>query len=289
MIERWLQHQTLTRIWSVLRGLSLVAALAFLLAIVLLSAGIGATRTILTEASVTGITIEFSGSGEAWALPAATICVPLKRKLPRAQRGTGICDQRGYSEQSGPLTVAWRKGSRVVVQRTDRQQLALTVEGVPDLEDTSRIIIDQKTLRSLGALTFTGFAVLGRPIDDGQTDMILSGEYEIRERSPFLASTEKIRIGSLRRGETASVVDLSQEVPALQFGVLTLDEEERAVRVSMVSESGRIGMHLQFYGSGEPAVIAPSWVDRALVSPTILALVSGLVVVSSLLAIPRFR
>ncbi|MCQ0971981.1 hypothetical protein MLD63_16280 [Paracoccus sp. TK19116] len=260
-----------------------------MLAIVLLSAGIGATRTILTEASVTGITIEFSGAGEAWALPAASICTPLERKRPRTERGNGVCDRRGYSEQSGPLIIAWREGSRVVVQRTDQEQLALTVEGVPGLADTSRIVVDRKTWRSLGALTFTGFAVLGQPVDDGQTDLILNGEYEIRERSPFLASTETIRTGSLRRGETASVVDLRSRVSALQFGVLTFNEEDRAIRVSMVSETGRIGMQLEFYGSVDPIVIAPSWVDRALVSPTILALVSGLVVVSSLLAIPRFR
>ncbi|MFN4153897.1 MAG: hypothetical protein ACK4HF_04535 [Paracoccaceae bacterium] len=249
-----------------------------LLTITVVSVGVGSTRTIVVEAETTGLEITFAGQANDWALGPVTVCVPrpqIDRSLPR---GDGQCDARRYLERSeDSLRINWNQNAAVRVTSTSLGGLAFDMSGQTDVENRTRVILSAESWQANGALTFSGTTRIGDQLASGETHMILSGSFEMREKPFGSETTEVLKTGPLRRGESALIMMPTEDGPmaAKVFGHITPAEDSSSrIAVGVVSAPGQVFLQLGFYGAAVPTRISPSWVDRALASPLVLALVA---------------
>jgi len=284
-LRRSFQVQPLTWLTSLGTGLAGGVALLALLTIAVVSTGVGATRTLVVEAQATGLEVTFSGHANDWSLGAVVVCTPrmqIDRTLPR---GAGQCDPRRYLESEDPaFRINWNHNASVRVTTQFSGALALDIAGQTDIQDRTRIILVGENWRTTGALTFNGTAVIGNQLASGETHMILSGSFDAREKPLWSRNTEVLKSGLIRRGESATVMVQSDAGPkrAEVFGHITPNSEGHlGFDVGIVSAPGPVFLELGFFGATRPTHIAPSWVDRALASPLILALAAILSVVLS--------
>lgn len=260
--------------------------LAATLAIFVISAGLGSVRTIVLEAQSTGVEIIFAGQTNDWALTDVTVCVPraaIDRTLPR---GRGRCDARGYTEAESPsVRINWNENASVVVTSPTPDVVVLDVTGQARIADRTRIILNRESWLNAGALTFNGWARLGEQLASGERKMILSGSYDIREKPFWSENTEVLKRGVIWRGESATIVTRAENAPkpAEVFGHITpVEAGKPGFAVGVVSAPGQVFLQIGFFGAAKPTQIAPSWIDRALTSPLILALAALLSVMLSL-------
>jgi hypothetical protein len=244
-------------------------------AIVGLALGVGAVRTFLVDATVRGLDITFEGQTNFWDLGPVTLCVPLDKLNLRAARGDGACDARRYSEQRDDVSIEWADGASVIVERSGATNFSLTVVGQSTLADRTRIIVAQDNWSMIGTLSFVGNAVLGRPAGSGETRLLLGADYQVREKPFGSGHTETIKSGTVRKGESVSLIQRGNGAATLAtvYGYITPSSDSPdALDIGIVSQAGEIAMSVRFFGGDTPAQIAPNWIDRTLSSPLVLAL-----------------
>lgn len=273
-------------------GIGLAGCLS-LLAIAAISLGFGSTRTFVVEAQTTGIQITFSGQANDWALGKVVVCTPRPRADPKLPRGTGVCDARGYTEEVlGDLRLVWTHDATVTVTTSSNAgqavRLVLEISGQDGIADRTRVMLDAARWAEAGALTFNGTARIGEQLASGETKMLLHGSFEAREKPVWSATTEVLKSGLLRRGEAVSVVypGADKPAPAEVFGHITAaDQGGSGFVVGLVSAPGPVWLEVGFFGAAVPTLIAPTWIDRALTSPLVLALAALLSILISALQI----
>ena len=271
-------------------------AIVVFASIVGLALGVGAVRTFLVDATVRGLDITFEGQTNFWDLGPITLCVPLEKLNLRAARGDGACDARRYTEQQDDLSIEWADGASVIVERNSLASISLTVAGQSTLADSTRIIVPQANWAVIGTLSFVGNAVLGRPAGSGETRLLLGADYQVREKPFGSGHTETIKSGTVRKGESVSLIQRANAKATLAtvYGYITPSSEVAdALDIGIVSQAGEIEMSVRFFGGDTPAEIAPNWIDRTLSSPLVLALAFllsvGLGAVQMFLGIHPFR
>lgn len=258
-------------------------------AIAAIAMGFGATRTIVVEAQTTGLQITFSGQANDWALGEVVVCTPRIKIDPSLGRGPGQCDARRYIEaKDDNFRINWDRNATTIISAITPGTLVLDISGQSEMVDRTRVLLDRQSWESVGALTFTGTARIGFQLASGESKMLLSGSFEVREKPFWSDSTEVLKSGLLRRGESAVVLverggkDNMAEV----FGHITPSLAERSgVTVGIVSTPGPVRLQIGFFGSTIPTQIAPSWIDRALTSPLILAIAALLSILLSALQV----
>lgn len=259
--------------------------LVAIMAMVAVSAGLGSLRTIVLDAQATGLRVTFSGAANDWSLGSVTVCEPRPRVAWTLPRGEGVCDARRYVETTVEgLRVNWNANANVLVTSPSPGALALDVSGQTGVADRTRIVLSRESWAATGALTFTGTALVGEQLASGETKMILSGSFEAREKPLWSANTEVLKSGPIRRGESAAVFTEARGEPVMAevFGHVTpLEAGRPGFNVGLVSAPGPVFLQLGFFGAAAPTRVAPSWIDRALTSPLILALAALLSVLLS--------
>lgn len=264
------------------RNRSMVAAIALgtistilLIAILLISSGFGARRSFVVEARATGATILFKGNSNYWPLGPVTLCVPHPIDLKRP-RGKGICDERRYEEQQeAELSISWPPDARLRVSSFGNEAIVLTLLNESAFPEGTRIIMQGHASERLLSLSFYGNATIGKPIASGETDILLSGSYEAREQPFWSETTEVLRDGKIRRGESVEIVrDKSQDASAANlFGHISADNrDDLGFLINLTSEAGQPVLKLVYFGGTQPIMIMPSWIDRALKSSLVLVL-----------------
>lgn len=274
--------------------LSVAAGVFALSAFVLLAAGIGSQQSVIIDAQTMGAVVSFKGSTNDWALGDAILCVPKKIDLSQG-RGEELCDARRFEERRAEnLRVSWPPDAVVRVSSPARGQLVLSLLSDGEWPKETRILLPEDALSRLGALGFYGHARVGQPAVSGEQDLLLSGSYEVRERSVWSRNTEVLRRGELRRGESVEIFrDGAQgAAPANEFGHITAEAPDTpGFHVSIASETGKPVLRLVNYGGVATTTLAPNWIDRALHNSLILALALllpvALSLVQFLLAIAR--
>jgi hypothetical protein len=270
------------------KGISL-AGFSCICAILAIAMGLGAARTIVLEAQTTGLQITFSGQANDWALGSAVICTPREKIDPLLERGAGTCDARRYIERNEEnLRINWNREATVVVTALSPGTLTLDVSGQSGIVDRTRILLDRSSWASVGALTFFGTTQVGFQLASGESKMLLSGSFEIRERPLWSDSTEVLKSGLIRRGESAAIVQQANgEIKMAEvFGHITPSLTDRlGVTVGVVSSPAPVSLQIGFFGATVPAQITPNWMDRALTSPLILAIAALLSILLSALQI----
>jgi hypothetical protein len=264
-----------TRGLDVFRRAARITAAVFFVAIVALALGLGVVRTFVVDANVSGLDIRFQGQTNYWDLGVATVCAPLETPDFHGKRGDGSCDLRRYSEAHGELAVEWKDGATAQIEVEGNKGLVLTVSDQGNLRDGTRIMVPGSSWTSIGVLSFVGEATLGQPAGSGETKLVLSGSYQVREKPVWSTRTETIKSGDLRKGESIALVQrLNGEVHmAPVYGYITPGlAHANMLDVGIVSQSGQVAMQVRYFGGKTAAEIAPNWIDRTLSSPLVLAL-----------------
>lgn len=253
-------------------AIGLISVTAFLL----LASGIGSRQSVIIDAQTTGAIINFKGSTNDWELGSATLCVPKKMDL-MLSRGEGLCDLRRFDEHNETnLRVSWPPNAEVRVSSPSIGQIVLTLLSDGEWPRQTRIILKDGALAYLGALSFYGHARVGQPAVSGEQDLLLSGSYEVRERSFWSRNTEVLRDGKLRRGESLEIFrdKADSAPPANEFGHITSEAPETpGFHINIASEAGKPVLRLVNYGGVATTTLAPNWIDRSLHNSLILSIV----------------
>ncbi|MGH1417018.1 MAG: hypothetical protein ACRBB0_26270 [Pelagimonas sp.] len=238
-----------------------------------LSFGTGVTRTIVVSANTRSLEVDFVGRADFWDIGTVTICEPLAKFDRTKSRGDTLCDARRFTQKEAVVEIQWRDNSRVWVTARSRDTWEVNIQKHVDFVKGTRIFLSQAQFESLGVLSFSGFVSMGKVASTGEVDLLLSGDYEIREK-PLLGSvTETVKKGRLRLGEQVQVTHESDNSRARVYGYATPSATtETGMLVSVVSEPGDTQISINYFGGTGAIEVAPNWIDRALSSPLILAL-----------------
>lgn len=257
-------------------------------------------RTFIVSARTTGATIVFDGLANAWPLGPAVLCERLPNNELDPDRLTPPdepCDQTAYKNVTGDhadartnhVQIDWPDGGdpgtpdlrQARLLTNESGDLEITLDGATDLKSGTRAILTRENWRSVGALAFIGSATIGNAIGSGERRLLLDGRYEAREPTGLRLSgpvTQTILEGTLTRGEEVRIVQGPDAAPAPGYGHLAAAEPDQdGFHIVMISEPGSTELRLSTIGgdgtgTAEATRISPSWVDRTLKGPLLLAL-----------------
>jgi hypothetical protein len=251
-----------------------VLATLLTIALFLLAIGVGATRTVVISAETSSLELEFSGDATYWNLGEATLCIPLEKPDRSKERGTDFCDPRWFEQSSQDVSIPWADGNKIELLAS-HEGMEIQIVEAQGFESRTIVYVPKTELPNLGVLSFSGFANLGQVASSGETKLLTSGSFDIREK-PFLNNaTETIKRGEFRLGDKVSITHLldgSQE-PTQVYGFVLPDHSTvDSFSVSLVSEIGPSSIAVHYFGGHEKIEIAPNWIDRSIASPLILAL-----------------
>lgn len=243
--------------------------------LVTLAFGVGADRTILISAHSASMEIQFSGDAGFWDLGSVLVCEPLVKIDRSRTRGTDICDPRRYEQKHEIVSLKWQDGSHIVVSTNEEGSLEILLKNVAEYKSGTILHLPRAEWSALGALSFSGFAHLGQVAATGETKLLTSGAYDIREKPFLMNATEIIKNGSFRPGEKVGVFrdDGKEQSQTRVYGyVLPSQHGPKNFQVSLVSETGPSKISVSYLGGEDRIEIAPNWIDRSIASPLILAL-----------------
>lgn len=249
-------------------------------------------RSFLIEARTTGTSIVFAGIGNAWNFPAATLCAP--RAVPdlrRAEAGEGPCGADLYVITAlSDETLDWPDGASVDVHLdSDGAFVIELLHPIGERPAGTLIVVAPEAWAIQGALTFRGTLSVGEVMASGARHFLLDGRWEARESgwaiSLFRGVTEVVKQGALSLGAEASII--AGDGPAIMYGHLTPSGAGAAMTVTAISQPGDTALRLVHFGFEKPSVIRPDWIDTALASPFLLALVALLGLLTSVTQVLR--
>lgn len=219
-----------------------------------------------------------------------------------------LFDEVHYGE---PAEIAWSDGSRLELRRTDASWNAgleiLVKDPSPGAENGRPVSpgrINGRELRpgslvfvrnadwiAAGTLLFTGETVIGSVPFNNSSAILLEGRYEIREKpisaslTDFLtgssSSTMPVQTGTFFRGDELRLVGSTpgstKPVPLSGY-VAATGPEAAGLNFLLYGPAGSSVLEVNRYAAhtdgspGAPSRIEPSWMDRAIRDPFLLAL-----------------
>lgn len=263
----------LFRIVFVISAISIVA-------IFIVGRSVAPERSFQLNFQTTILTLNFVGDVNIWQLPEATICrlrpVPDLR-LP-VEDGPGCASGVYEVSAETQLLMEFPVGMRADVRLEPSGSMRLLVSsgGNENFPDGTIVLVGASVLNEVGMLPFVAILEGGTSVSSGLRFFLISGRWQAREaglaNSFFRGITEVVKTGTLDRGSRFSVFD--DGVPATVFGHISQGQElgQRFFEVVGLSEPGKTELRIDYYGTTEPVVIRPDWIDSAVSSPTLLAL-----------------
>ncbi|WP_335948927.1 hypothetical protein [Salipiger bermudensis] len=273
--------------------LALLAVYALLLLLICLQAsGMLSRETISVGAVSRSVTIKHVGETSTWDFEDIVLCVrkPFDRS---AARRSGPCDERrfihGFPEtgeetadapydpkERHSVTLGMHDGVVTTLTWEADRGIWLDLDGHRSFETGARIALSKEQWQRIGTLTFTGRATIGAAAASGEDGILLSGNYEVRERSIFSRRTDSIKTGAFRRGDSVSLV--GPDGSARVYGAVFPDDggaSSTAFHVTLASSEAS-AVKVSYFGAADPALIRANLLDRATESPYILALAFAL-------------
>lgn len=257
---------------------------------------VGQQRSYLIEAETSVLRLEFHGAN-AWSFQQATLCEPLKSPdrdaVPNPGEACSAIDQSAGDAQ--PLTMNWPDGTPAILRAEaglDGPRLRIILPaGLGEAHDPgTEIVVAPDPASPMGALLFSGEAVLGTVLGSGERYFLHSATWEARQTSAAMrwlrSSTEKVMTGKAIRGAELSIVDRYRDGwqwrpdhrPARVFGHLTLspvgEHEPPSFSVTLVSEPGRTELQVGHYGLADTARIRPDLIDTTATSVLLIAAIA---------------
>ena len=273
-------------------------------AIVLMLILLGLQRSYLIEADTGLVQLELQGTN-AWSLRDVTICTPRERPdrsaVPTPGEACSAFDQEMRVEPS--LTLEWLDDTKAVLRAEvgpigPRLRIVLPA-GLGDIHAPgTEIVVNSDPTSPIGALLFSGEAVLGTVLGSGERYFLHSATWEARQTSWatrwMRSSTEKVMTGEALRGAELSVAGRYRDHwwqlwrdrrPATVFGHLTLspniDEGLASLSVTLVSEPGSTELQVGYFGLADPSRIRPDLLDTTATSVLLIAAIAFLSLASA--------
>ncbi len=185
---------------------------------------------------------------------------------------------------------------------TPRQRPELTVRSIPPL---SLVVVPQQAWLQAGTLLFSGTFSLGAVPGNGNRDVLLEGRYEILEVPslealfgilPFVqANTRPVKTGTFFKGDQLRLLHKGTRENAEVNGfILSSGPEEPGFNTLIFGPTGRSVLTVDRFGAvgtyadpGASSAITPSWTDRAINDPYLLALSALFALIYVLVEITR--
>jgi hypothetical protein len=258
----------------------------------------------VVEARTLGARLTILGPDTVWRLPPSTLCVDrgTDRDLVLASDFDGPgCNPGIFAEQDlGNVELRIPSGVQILVRaepdgtvllrrledQTSNNSIAVRLVNDTFWETGSLIRIDADAWRKVALLEFAGNAVIGQAAVAGSTDYLIEGRYEVREHflrqyRPFGTSQTEpttVKSGTLYRGDRVSFVPTASDLddlPVVVTGFISPQLLQNTLGFGIVISSGfdqsQAKMRVKSFGARE-ITIAPSWVDRAVRDPLLVAL-----------------
>lgn len=201
------------------------------------------------------------------------------------------------------LTLEWLDGTPAVL-RAEAAPVGprLRIMLPNGLGDTyapgTEIVVSSDLTSPIGALLFSGEAVLGTVLGSGERYFLHSATWEARQTSwatrLLRSSTEKVMTGEALRGAELSVVERYRDHwwqvwrdrrPATVFGFLALspnvEEGLPSLSVTLVSEPGSTELQVGYYGLADASLIRPDLLDTTATSVLLIAAIAFLSLASA--------
>ncbi len=258
----------------------------------------------VVEARTLGARLTVLGPDTVWRLPPSTLCVDrgAERNLVLAAGFDGPgCNPGIFAEKDlGNVELRIPSGVQILIRaepngsvllRRLEDQASNTSTVVRLVDDTfwdvgSLIRIDADNWRSVALLEFAGDVVIGQAAVAGSTDYLVEGRFEVREHflrqyRPFGARNAEpttVKSGSLYRGDRVSFQPKSSDLddpPVIVTGFISPQLVRNTLGFDIVISSGfdrsQAKLRVKSFGARE-VTIQPSWVDRAVRDPLLVAL-----------------
>lgn len=297
-------HYQVRNLRRLIRGRSVFLICALVVPVVVLSLILfGLQRSYLIEAETSLLRLQFQGAN-AWRFREATICTPRESPDRSAVPTPGeACSAFDQDTQTVPsLTLAWMDGTAAILRaETGEAGPRLRITLPAGLVDThapgTEIVVTYDPAFRMGALLFSGEAVLGTVLGSGERYFLHSATWEARQTSWATrwrrSSTEKVMTGEALRGAELSVVERYRDGwrvwrehrPSTVFGHLTLSPEVLAgaasLSVTLVSAPGSTELQVDHYGLADAVRIRPDLIDTTASSVLLIAAVAFLSLASA--------
>lgn len=277
-------------------------------ALIVLSYSFPLGQVYLVEAHTLGARVTVTGPDAVWKLPDATLCADrgAGKDIKRATSWTGTgCNPGLYdvttlggTEIRIPSGVqillrAEADGSVLLRRLSDRPAQSDTPEKVVRLSEQQRwtpgslLRIDAGNWQRVTLLDFSGDIEIGQEAGSGADAYLVEGRYEVREH--FLrqyrpwgavgAEPTTVVTGTLYRGDRVAFRKQGDDDPpvatVLATGFIAPGLEKDKPGFSVVASSGldqkQAQLRIKSFGTREIHV-SPTWIDRALRDPMLLAL-----------------
>jgi hypothetical protein len=258
-------------------------------------------RSFLLDAKTIGARVTFVGQANVWNLEGATICTPKEipdlRSTPKeaqAGKAAGLCPKALF-DVKGPndITVYWLEGAETSFSVDSDGSLSVEVDrtgkpgsevasfagwdsGRVGLPDGSFIVVPADVWSRHGALVFSGQSLIGSPMAPGARNYLLSGRWEARQSD--LANSVRDVVEVVKQGDLSlgvSVTVMNGSMPATLYGSITPMQDagdgQDGLHLVALSQRGKTELHLYHFGSGEPSIIRPDWIDRISSSALLVA------------------
>ena len=184
--------------------------------------------------------------------------------------------------------VVWAAGTRAAIQATPQGGLRIVVQDSRnrDLPEGTMILIDEADWQGTGALAFQGQTVVGDSIGSGARHYLDSGAWEARQQTWLSwvlgGRARTVLEGDLVRGVQAQV--LEGDDPALVDGYLT-PGSGTFFRFFVASSPGDTSLEVRYFGAIGSSRLRPSWIDSAITSSVLIAVITVLGLFATLLQI----
>lgn len=272
---------------------AILLGVCVLLALLVVLYGREGHRSFAVDALTGRADIVFDGSERAvWKVQDAIICVRRPRgEAPAAASGSHPeCASSLFDIRfARSIEFRWPADQRISIE-SDQTTFAVTLSvasspEVPDEVDLgdggrplgpgSRIILDRDAMLRSSPFPVSGEVTIGAVPSAGVVGILREGRYVVRETLPWRNLPITVSEGSLFIGDRLSFVATGTSAPAPQhaYGFLAAgpgDDDAAEFQITAYSALGPSRLQIDRFGN-ETAFIAPSWTERAIKDPILIA------------------
>ncbi|MEX0277383.1 MAG: hypothetical protein AB3N19_07675 [Ruegeria sp.] len=255
-------------------------------------------QSYVVEARTLGARVTFLGPDALWKLPKATYCQTRgeNRDLRTAAKFQGEgCNPGLFEIHTLPdAEIRIPSGVPILIRSEPDGSMLLRRLAVPDeapkaapalrLSDAltwtpnSLLRIDAEGWMQVTLLEFVGDVVVGEEAGSGSNSYLIEGRYDVRERLLWRSdSAEPTTVfeGTLYRGDRVAFYGDEEDAEVLLTGFIApyLEDDRRGFGIVLSNGLDRTDSQLGIKSFGAREVlVSPSWTDRALRDPLLLAL-----------------
>jgi hypothetical protein len=265
-------------------------------------------RTYIIQADTHSVSITFFGSeSKPWLVSDLTLCQRRRARISASQivqpGPTGPCNPAVYENvRLSNQIIEWPNDTTIRALYAARdgglelhlQSVPADANGEPTLligghaiRDHAILLLPETVWRDIGSLLFSGYLTIGSEPVSGVRDHLVKGNYEVRETLFLRSRPVPVLRGELFSGDEVQIVSGPRAGISTVTGfMLSAGARDEGMRVVAYSSLSDAEMQINRLGA-TPSVVRPSWTDRALNDPALLALTGLLALIVTILELAK--